>query len=66
VLAAIPFLAQLLQIPAVALIERWRSRRSVSVWSSTIGRCFLLASAAAPLLGPGLGIMVLIGIYWLT
>jgi MFS family permease len=61
VLAAIPFLAQLLQIPAVALIERWRSRRGVSVWSSAIGRCFLLASAAAPLLGPGLGIMVLIG-----
>src|SRR5437867_13293315 len=28
VLAAVPFLAQLLQIPAVLLIERWRARRS--------------------------------------
>jgi MFS family permease len=61
VLAAIPFLAQLLQIPAVALIERWRSRRSISVWSSGVGRCFLLGSAIAPLLGPDLGILVLIG-----
>ena len=60
VLAAIPFLAQLLQIPAVALIERWRSRRGISVWASGIGRCFLLASAAAPLLGPDLGVMLLI------
>jgi MFS family permease len=60
VLAAIPFLAQLLQIPAVVLIERWRSRRAVSVWSSGIGRCFLLASAVAPLLGPELGVLTLI------
>ena len=50
-LAAVPFLAQLLQIPAVFLIERSRSRRLVSVWSSGIGRSFLLASAAAPFLG---------------
>jgi hypothetical protein len=48
VLAAIPFLAQLLQIPAVVLIERWRPRRGVSVWPSAIGRIFLLGSAAAP------------------
>ena len=61
VLAAIPFLAQLLQIPAVVLIERWRSRRSISVWSSGIGRCFLFGSAIAPLLGTDLGVLVLIG-----
>jgi MFS family permease len=61
VLAAIPFLAQLLQIPAVVLIERRRARRSISVWASGIGRCFLLASAIAPLLGPDVGIAVLIG-----
>ena len=61
VLAAVPFLAQLLQIPAVLLIERWRARRSVCVWASGIGRCFLLASAVAPLLGPEAGVMALIG-----
>jgi MFS family permease len=60
VLAAIPFLAQLLQIPAVVLIERLRSRRSVSVWASGLGRIFLLASAAAPLLGHEAGVLLLI------
>jgi hypothetical protein len=59
-LAAVPFLAQLLQIPAVLLIERSRSRRLVSVWSSGIGRCFLLASAAAPFLGADAAVVVLI------
>src|SRR5436853_6106999 len=38
VLAAIPFLAQLLQIPAVALIERWRARRLISVSASGLRR----------------------------
>jgi MFS family permease len=61
VLAAIPFLAQLLQIPAVALVERWRSRRGISVWASGMGRVFLLGSAAAPLLGPEAGVIALIG-----
>ena len=61
VLAAVPFLAQLLQIPAVLLIERWRARRSVCVWASGIGRCLLLASSVAPLLGPEAGVMALIG-----
>jgi MFS family permease len=59
-LAAVPFLAQLLQIPAVLLIERSRSRRLVSVWSSGVGRSFLLASAAAPFLGADAGVVVLI------
>ncbi len=52
VLAAIPFLVQLLQIPAVLLVERLRQRRRVAVAASALGRCFLLAVAAAPLL-PG-------------
>ncbi len=60
-LAAVPFLAQLLQIPAVLLIERWRARRSVCVWASGIGRCLLLASSVAPLLGPEAGVVALIG-----
>jgi MFS family permease len=60
VLAAVPFIAQLLQIPAVFVIERWRSRRRVSVWSSGIGRCFLLASAATPFLGGNAAVVALI------
>ncbi|HZT20519.1 MAG TPA: MFS transporter [Dongiaceae bacterium] len=50
VLAAIPFFVQLLQLPAVLLVERWRGRRRISVLASGIGRVFLLAVAAAPFL----------------
>lgn len=50
VIAAVPFLAQILQIPAVALIERWRARRTICVWASGIGRLFLLGTALAPAL----------------
>ena len=52
VLAAVPFCVQLLQIPAVLLVERWRARRDICVWSTAVGRTFLLGAAAAPLLGP--------------
>jgi MFS family permease len=60
VLAAVPFLAQLLQIPAVLLVERWRVRRDICVFSTAIGRAFLIGAAAAPLIGGALGIKVLI------
>lgn len=60
VIAAVPFLAQILQIPAVAVIERWRARRTVSVWASGIGRIFLLASALTPVLPPSVALAWLI------
>src|SRR5271165_1723900 len=60
-LAAVPFLVQLLQIPAVLLVERLRARRDICVWAAGIGRCFLLGAAAAPLLGAPTSIKVLIG-----
>jgi hypothetical protein len=50
VLAAVPFCVQLLQIPAVFLVERRRRRRDICVWSTAVGRTFLLGgggSAAA-------------------
>ena len=50
-LAAVPFCVQLLQIPAVLLVERWRARRDICVCSTAVGRAFLLGAAAAPLLG---------------
>jgi MFS family permease len=61
VLAAVPFFVQLLQIPAVLLVERLRARRDICVWAAGIGRCFLLGAAAAPLLEPSAGIATLIG-----
>jgi len=61
VLAAVPFLIQLLQIPAVILVEHWRDRRRICVSACLIGRLFLLACSAVPFLGPA-GIAVLIGL----
>ena len=60
ILAAVPFSVQLLQIPAVLLVERLRKRRAICVWAAGIGRCFLLSSAAAPLLGSRAAVVVLI------
>lgn len=57
VLAAIPFLVQLLQIPAVLLIERVRRRRRTSVLASGMGRGFLCAIAAAPFLPPAVAVL---------
>ncbi|MCL2430366.1 MAG: MFS transporter [Alphaproteobacteria bacterium] len=57
VLAAIPFLVQFLQLPAVLLVERLRRRRVLSVVTSAIARIFILAVAATPLLPHGAAIM---------
>src|SRR5258706_2227170 len=62
VLAAVPFLVQLLQLPGVVLVERLRARRAICAWVSGIGRSFLLASAAVPLLGPGWGVVALVAL----
>ena len=60
VLAAVPFCVQLLQIPGVLLVERFRGRRAISVWSTSFGRTFLLGAALSPLLGPSLSVVALI------
>jgi MFS family permease len=59
-LAAVPFSVQFLQLPAVLLVERVRTRRSICAWSAGIGRSFLLAAAAAPLVGGTAGVVTLI------
>lgn len=46
VLAAIPFLTQLLQLPAIGLVERWRARKRISVATSLVGRAMLALMAA--------------------
>ncbi len=50
VLAAIPPLAQLLQIPSVMLVERVRVRRMICVVASTASRLSLLLLVAIPFL----------------
>lgn len=60
-LAAIPPLAQLIQIPSIYLIERYRVRRKITVIAATISRVFLLLIAAIPFLfSPAIGLAVLI------
>jgi hypothetical protein len=60
VLAAVPFAVQWLQIPAVLLVERWRVRRDICVISAALGRTFLLAAAATPLIGGGVAVVTLV------
>jgi len=47
-LAAIPFLAQVAQIPAIWLVERLRARRSITVVALTAARALILALALLP------------------
>lgn len=47
VLASTPFLAQLLQLPAIQLIERRRRRKQIAVATSLAGRAMLAVMAAA-------------------
>lgn len=44
-LAALPFLCQLLQLPAILLVERLRTRKRIAVLSSIAGRAMLLLMA---------------------
>ena len=46
VLASIPFLAQLLQLPAIVLVERLRRRKLIAVLTSVAGRLMLGVMAA--------------------
>jgi len=62
-IAAIPFLAQFLQLPAVYLVEHFRARKVISIGFSGISRVFWLLIAAIPLLftapsGSGLYLLV--------
>ncbi len=50
ILASAPFLCQLLQGPAILLIERTRRRKAIAVLSSIVGRVMLLAMGAAAFL----------------
>lgn len=59
-LAAIPALAQLLQIPSVYLVERWRNRRALTVYGVVLSRSFLLLLAAIPWVAAGSGIWLML------
>lgn len=56
VLASAPFLGQLLQAPAILLVERLRTRKAIAVVSSVIGRSMLILMALAVFLPANLAI----------
>ncbi|PCD02135.1 MFS transporter [Sphingomonas spermidinifaciens] len=55
-LASIPFLAQLLQLPAIGVVERWRSRKQIAVVTSLIGRAMLALMALTAFWGGAIGL----------
>ena len=52
ILSAIPLLTQVVQLPAIALIERFRQRRKITVVSVTAARIVILALALLPYVEP--------------
>ena len=61
-LASLPFLAQLCQLPAIALVERFRARRRIAVIALSACRALMVPIAFLPLLGDGpLALGLLIG-----
>lgn len=60
VLASAPFLGQLLQAPAVLMVERFRARKAIAVLSSIVGRSMLVVMALAVFLPPSLAIAALV------
>lgn len=59
-LAAIPFIGQAAQLPAIALIEHIRQRRKIAVLSVSVARALILLLAIVPLLGLGEGRITLL------
>lgn len=57
VLASAPFLTQLLQVPAILIVERVRARKRIAVLTSVVGRLMLLVMAATAF---GTGTMALL------
>ncbi len=61
VLASAPFLAQLLQLPAITLVERWRCRKMIAVVTSLIGRAMLAIMAILAFFNGTLPLLLFLG-----
>lgn len=61
ILCAIPLLAQVVQLPAIALVERFRQRRKITVVSVTAARLIILSLALLPYLEPPVRVPTLLG-----
>lgn len=49
-IAAVPFLAQLAHVPALALLARWQDRKPLAVWAVAGARCLLVVMGLLPFL----------------
>ncbi|MCW1432230.1 MFS transporter [Novosphingobium sp. JCM 18896] len=61
VLASAPFLAQLLQLPGIILVERLRQRKRIAVVTSILGRLMLAVMAGTALFNGWTPLMVFLG-----
>ncbi|MBP7334886.1 MFS transporter [Niveispirillum sp.] len=61
VLASAPFLAQLLQLPSILLVERLRQRKRIAVLSSIVGRLMLGVMAATAFFTGTIPLLVFLG-----
>ncbi|MFX1563508.1 MAG: MFS transporter [Promethearchaeota archaeon] len=59
-LAAIPFLTQLVQIPGIYLIEKYQTRRAIYVYAATASRVFILGLVFIAFLAPFFGVLILL------
>jgi MFS family permease len=59
-LAAVPFLSQVAQVPAIALVERVRERRKITVLASGLSRAAIMALAFLPGLEPDRALALLL------
>jgi MFS family permease len=60
-LIAIPFLTQLIQIPAIYLVETYRIRRAIYIYAATTSRLFWLVLVLIPfLLSFGIALLLLV------
>jgi hypothetical protein len=65
ILASAPFLAQLLQLPAILLVERRRTRKRISVLTSIAGRLMLGVMAATAFFSGTGALFTFLGAQWI-
>jgi MFS family permease len=61
ILASAPFLTQLLQLPAIVLVERMRTRKRIAVLTSIAGRLMLAVMAATAFFTGQAALMLFLG-----
>ena len=65
ILASAPFLAQLLQLPAILLVERRRTRKRISVLTSIAGRLMLGVMAATAFFTGASALFTVLAAQWI-